>query len=90
MTLRFKHEGETLYAFYAHLTMYAAELNQTVKANDIIAFCGKSGNAKNLPAKDDHLHFEIRKKLWPGRGLKNRISPLKLYGKCPLHSPIAG
>jgi murein DD-endopeptidase MepM/ murein hydrolase activator NlpD len=90
LTLKFEWEGQTLYAFYAHLHQYYMSQGQKVVANDIIAACGKSGNAKNLRAKDDHLHFEIRTKLWPGRGLKNRMSPLKLYKRCPLRNPIAG
>lgn len=88
--MSFRWERETLYAFYAHLDRAYVETGQVVSANDFIAACGKSGNAKNLPAADEHLHFEVRTKLHPGLGLRDRVSPLVIFKKCPLTLPIAG
>lgn len=85
-----EHEGKILYVFYAHLHKYYVVQGKKVLANDIITASGKSGNAKKLNINDDHLHFEIRQKLWPGYGLKNRISPIALYNRCPIAKIITG
>jgi murein DD-endopeptidase MepM/ murein hydrolase activator NlpD len=88
--IRFEHKGKTYYAFYAHLMQASKEAGASVEMNDQIGYTGKSGNASNLPTSEDHLHFEIRTSPSPGLGLVGRISPLKLYGLCPLTAPIAG
>lgn len=88
--LRFDFEGETYFAFYAHLQKSYVKENDSVKGNELIVACGKSGNAKNLPESEDHLHFEIRTKSNPELGLKDRVSPLKIFNRCPLTFPIPG
>lgn len=88
--MSFAFEGQTLYAFYAHLQKAYVRPGQAVEPNDFIAACGESGNAKGMPKADQHLHLEIRTKLSPGLGLEDRLSPLTVFKKCPLHSPIAG
>lgn len=77
-----EHEGRILYALYAHLHKYYVVQGKKVSTNDIITASGKSGNAKNLKISDDHLHFEIRQKLWPGYGLKNGINSIALCNRC--------
>lgn len=76
--------GETRYAFYAHLSLVNAKKGDSVTQGQVIGATGKSGNAKDLKAVDDHLHFEIRTKALCGLGLAGRISPAKIYGTCPL------
>jgi len=90
LCMGFKFQGKTLYAFYAHLKLIYVTKDQIVEANDLVAACGKSGNASNLPAAEDHLHFEIRTKEHPGFGLHDRLSPVKVFGHCPLYAPVAG
>ena len=80
--------GHTYYAAYAHLATSYVTVNQSVRQGETIALTGKSGNAQNLPARDMHLHFEIRTIPLPGVGLDGRISPLQVYGTCPLEHPI--
>lgn len=75
---------QTLYAFYAHMRTTLVTPGQQVTMNTIIGTTGKSGNAENLPASEDHLHFEIRTIANAGMGLGHRLSPLKVFGKCPL------
>ncbi|HRY16831.1 MAG TPA: M23 family metallopeptidase [Candidatus Competibacteraceae bacterium] len=77
-------DQKTRYAFYAHMNTILVSQGQQVTMNTIIGTTGKSGNAQNLPASEDHLHFEIRTKANAGYGLSNRLSPLKIFGKCPL------
>jgi murein DD-endopeptidase MepM/ murein hydrolase activator NlpD len=90
LCLAFRFHGQERYAFYAHLQHVYVKNKESVKLNDLIATCGKTGNAWNLPAKEDHLHFEIRTQAHCGLGLGGRISPFSVYGICPLHSPVAG
>jgi murein DD-endopeptidase MepM/ murein hydrolase activator NlpD len=80
----FEFDGKTLYAYYAHLSSILVAKGDSVKQGDSIGATGNTGNAKNLPRKEDHLHFEIREKAICGKGLQGRISPFKVYGVCPL------
>lgn len=89
LCLSFALEGTT-YAFYAHLQRTLVSVGAAVEKKDAIGITGNSGDAKNLPAAEDHLHFEIRTSLSPGAGLAGRISPLKIYGRCPLTVAIVG
>ncbi len=75
---------QTLYAFYAHMNTIQVTQGQQVTMNTVLGTTGKSGNAQNLPASEDHLHFEIRTKANTGLGLTDRLSPIKVFGKCPL------
>ena len=90
LALEFPLADKTFYAFYAHLEKVYVAVGDQVEMNDLIAKTGNSGNAESLASSEDHLHFEIRTKLAPGLGLNNRVSPLAVFGKCPLLSPIAG
>lgn len=77
-TLKFEHEGSTLYAFYAHLSEIAVKVGDTVTTGQWIGKTGSTGNAKGMDtiAKGSHLHIEIRTKQNCGLGLANRLDPL--------------
>lgn len=90
LCLSFKFDGVTYYAFYAHLQSTSVIGGAKVEMNDVIGASGNSGNAKSLPHSEDHLHFEIRTQLAPGAGLAGRVSPLKIFKKCPLKVAIPG
>jgi murein DD-endopeptidase MepM/ murein hydrolase activator NlpD len=77
-TLKFEHEGLTLYAFYAHLSEIAVKVGDMVTTGQWIGKTGSTGNAKGMDtiAKGSHLHFEIRTKQNCGLGLTNRLDPL--------------
>jgi murein DD-endopeptidase MepM/ murein hydrolase activator NlpD len=90
LALEFSFKGTIYYAFYAHLKQIHAQEGDSVQRNALIAACGKSGNASNLPASEDHLHFEIRTKKQPGLGLKDRVSPMVVFGHLPLTQPVPG
>lgn len=78
-TLRFEHEGSTLYAFYAHLSEIAVKVGDTVTTGQWIGKTGSTGNAKGMDtiAKGGHLHIEIRLKQNCELGLKDRLNPLE-------------
>ena len=90
LCVSFPFNGATYYAFYAHLQRVYVEEKASVERNTLIAASGKTGNASSLPSSEDHLHFEIRTKESPRLGLQDRVSPIVIYGKCPLTVPIAG
>ena len=83
-----QHEGAPVWAFYAHLSSAAVRVGDRVAPAQVIGATGESGNARGMAAEDQHLHFEIRTEPHPGRGLAGRISPLELYGTCPLHVQV--
>ena len=89
MCISFKFNNQTYYAFYAHMKIINVKKGDNVTMKQKIGECGKSGNAFNLPASEDHLHFEIRTRLHCGLGLVGRVSPIKIFGKCPLHLPVS-
>ncbi len=88
MCMSFKYKGKTYYAFYAHMQKTDVKKGDRVSVKQKIGTCGKTGNASNLPASENHLHFEIRTQLNCGLGLGGRVSPMKIYGKCPLNAPV--
>jgi len=47
------------YSFYAHLKSVSVKQGDYVKQGQTIGLLGKTGNAWDQPAKDDHLHFEV-------------------------------
>ena len=75
--------GETLWAFYAHLSETHVNAGDRVSRGQVIADTGESGNAEGMAVEDQHLHFELRTRLAPGRGLDDRISPFVLFGHPP-------
>lgn len=90
LCLRFDFNGQTLYAFYAHLSKVHVLEGASVEGHDLIAASGESGNAMGMALADQHLHLEIRTAPSPGSGLQDRLSPLQVFGKCPLHEAIPG
>lgn len=78
-TLEFLYNGQTYYAFYAHLSEQTIS-SGSVMEGAIIGKTGISGNARSIPIAEAHLHFEIRTVKNPGRGLTGRIDPAEIYG----------
>ena len=87
--LRFALNGDTLYAAYAHLSEVDVEPGQSVSKGQTIGKTGDTGNASGMTGRDLHLHFEIRTEPRPGLGLAGRMSPIKVFGVCPLNEAIA-
>lgn len=85
----FQHEGRILYAAYAHLSKVDVKQGYAVKRGQVIGATGESGNAKGMTKPDQHLHFEIRTEPRPGVGLGGRLSPIEVFGVCPLKKAVA-
>jgi murein DD-endopeptidase MepM/ murein hydrolase activator NlpD len=86
--IQFKFKDKIYYAFYAHLNSTRVTQGAKIKKGQQIATTGISGNAKRLPKSEAHLHFEIRTRAWCGKGLGGRVSPLVIFGNCPLKSSV--
>lgn len=76
--------GANVFPAYAHLNEIRVVRGQHVKRGDLIGYTGNSGNAGSLSGDDEHLHFEIREYPLPGLGLDGRITPMQVFGVCPL------
>jgi murein DD-endopeptidase MepM/ murein hydrolase activator NlpD len=88
VVLQFDFGGKKLYAAYCHLSGATVGL-RPVKAGEQVGMTGNSGNASNMTGLDEHLHFEVRTSVRPPPGgAPHRISPLTIFGTCPLHTPI--
>jgi murein DD-endopeptidase MepM/ murein hydrolase activator NlpD len=87
--LQIKNSDDNItYAQYSHLSEISIEKGSVVKEGDVIGKTGVTGNAKNLPESQAHLHFEYRSEANPGRGLKGRLDPnevldTKFYSQNP-------
>ena len=68
---------EIKYIRYCHLSEVNVKLGDTVKAGQVIAKTGVTGNASGTRAP--HLHFEIAYEM-RGKGLINRVNP-EMYFK---------
>jgi murein DD-endopeptidase MepM/ murein hydrolase activator NlpD len=86
----FTFRGRELYAFYAHLHSVVVGVQDTVQIDAQIGLTGASGNASNLKPDEHHLHFEIREHANLGLGLAGRISPILVFGTCPLRHVADG
>jgi len=73
-----------MYAAYCHLSEIGVNVGDSVNLGQKIGRTGSTGNAAGLPAADSHLHFEVRTEPLTGLGLDGRVSPLKIFGVCPL------
>ncbi|MEZ0540552.1 M23 family metallopeptidase [Fibrella arboris] len=80
LILQFNANGQTLYAFYAHLKEVSISVPCSVAEGTVIARSGRSGNASSIPTKEAHLHFEIRTAPQLGKGLGGRIDPGEVLG----------
>ena len=85
----FMFEGTPHYAAYCHMKSASVKPGDSVKKGQQIGLTGDSGNANGMRGPDEHLHFEIRTNPAPGLGLAGRISPMKVYGVCPLKDAVA-
>lgn len=73
--------GSLIYAFYAHLSAVFVKTKDWVSEGQRLGLTGKSGNAAGFKSiEDEHLHFEVRTEVAPGKGLKGRIDPAKIFG----------
>lgn len=88
IVLRFKFEGADHYAAYSHLSAASVKLGEMVSMGQMIGKTGNSGNAKSMKGADQHLHFELRTMPTPGLGLGGRLSPIKIFGVCPLKEAV--
>jgi len=86
--LRFEHGGRTLFAVYGHLSKADVAPGDAVKEGDRLGRVGQTGNARGQHHKDAHLHFEVRTKPLPGRGLRDRIDPGEILGIGPVNEAI--
>lgn len=92
--VKFQHDFDddgqldTLFAFYSHLSAVHVANGQRVNKGDQLGLTGSSGNARGMGGLDAHLHFEIRTRRWVARGLDGRMSPLAVFGHCPLHEAV--
>jgi murein DD-endopeptidase MepM/ murein hydrolase activator NlpD len=90
--LRFIHQGEILYALYAHLDELTipvvghGDKPVPVTVKDQLGKTGRTGNAKKVPVSEAHLHFEIRNRAWlpPKSGFKHRVNPIRVLGVRPV------
>lgn len=94
IVLRFIHDfdsdghKDTLFAFYAHLSRFDVAQGDHVDKGQQIGLTGSTGNAKGMGPADQHLHFELRTIPLPPTGLAGRLSPMALFGECPLHEAV--
>lgn len=88
LTLSFTRNGQRLYAFYAHLSFTYRVKGDQVSEGEVIALTGNTGNATNLPASENHLHFEIRTAPHVGKGLAGRMDPGSILGFGVLSCPV--
>lgn len=88
VVIEFAHNGAKRFAAYSHLSRIEVKIDQAVKGGQQIGLTGDTGNAEKLKGDDLHLHFELRTVPTPGRGLVGRLSPLEIFGVCPLDRPV--
>lgn len=74
-----KEKTKMFYLFIAHLNKVHAKLNVINLKGSIIATTGITGNAKNLPISQEHLHVELHIARTVGRGLAGRVDPLTRF-----------
>ena len=77
-------DRDLLFAVYCHLSRADVAPGQAVKRGSKLGLTGNTGNAVSMKGVDQHLHFELRDRPQPGRGLAGRFSPLAIFGECPL------
>lgn len=71
------------YYQYAHLSRFRVKEGMELKSGEVIAYTGRSGNARNISPDNYHLHFEMRLTANPGLGLAGRLSPVEGIGIPP-------
>ncbi|WP_189490716.1 M23 family metallopeptidase [Formosimonas limnophila] len=69
------HNGNPVYAFYAHLSRVDVKACQQLKSGQPMGATGDTGNARGMRGEDCHLHFEVRTRASPGLGLGGRLDP---------------
>ena len=87
VVLEIQLDGVRRWAFYAHLDEVSVAVGDAVTLGQQVGLTGRSGNAEQLDAAEDHLHFELRTRASPRSGLQDRVSPRELFGVCPMDTP---
>ena len=90
LCIAFSLAGKSYWVFYAHLEKVFVSEGDAVARKDLVCKTGESGNAQGMPVADQHLHFEIRTAAEPRSGLQDRLSPLVVFGSCPLNLAVSG
>lgn len=80
--------GTGKHAAYCHLSAAKVSVGDRVYLGEMVGFTGNSGNAIGMTGADQHLHFEVRDQVITGMGLSGRVSPITIFGACPLHDAI--
>ncbi len=72
---------EDVYVIYAHLSSVDVKNGDQVKIGDSLGRTGITGNGKNLPEGEYHLHLEILTQKWPdkNKGFSIRKPPLEYF-----------
>lgn len=68
----YAYNSKVKYIRYAHLSSALVKIGDNVKAGQVIAKTGSTGNASKT--RGPHLHFEMAFEM-KGRGLVNRVNP---------------
>jgi peptidoglycan LD-endopeptidase LytH len=88
VVIEFTHEGDRLFAAYSHLSAITVKVGDRVKGGAKVGLTGNTGNAESMRGDDCHLHFELRTMPAPGLGLGGRLSPMEIFGICPLNEAV--
>ena len=88
IVIEFVHDGDRLFAAYSHLSRIDVKTGDRVTAGQQIGLTGNTGNAVSMKGEDCHLHFELRTMKAPGLGLAGRLSPMEIFGVCPLDEAV--
>jgi murein DD-endopeptidase MepM/ murein hydrolase activator NlpD len=84
INLKFKYNGNTYYAFYAHLdSVWVNQGDEITSTSMQIGAVGDSGNALGIAESAMHLHFEFRNRKLGGNGTSDRIDPVVFLGDPP-------
>ena len=78
LTIEHRIGGKRIYTFYSHLGELKVSFSKSVKAGDVVALTGDSGNARGMTtiANGGHLHFEVKTTREFPRGLAGRLDPI--------------
>ena len=70
-------QEKVTYSVYAHLKDINVEIGQSIEEGQEIGRVGRTGNV--MRSQDTHLHFEIRKDVYPGNSRDN-LNPSDQFG----------
>jgi len=79
LLMRVRAGSRVRYVLYAHLDRILVKRGQRFRRGRRVATAGTSGNARRLPAKEQHVHVEVRTRERVGGGLEGRVDPLRYF-----------